>query len=70
MPQNLHAFTSVADPDLGNVKMQNVMFRMSDTPGGIRWAGRGLGDDNHASYGDRLGLTEKELTELADKGVL
>ena len=50
--------------------MQNVMFRLSDTPGGIRWAGRGLGDDNQAVYGDQLGLTEKELTELANQGVL
>jgi len=66
----LGSIATIDDPDLGSVKMQNVMFRMSDTPGRIRWAGRGLGADNSAIYGDELGLTEDELAELTDKGVL
>ncbi len=66
----LGSIATIDDADLGSVKMQNVMFRMSDTPGRIRWAGRGLGADNSAIYGDELGLTEDELAELIDKGVL
>lgn len=66
----LESITTVDDPELGSVKMQNVMFRMSDTPGRIRWAGRRLGEDNHAVYCDGLGLTDEDLTELEKKGVL
>ncbi len=66
----LGSIATIDDADLGSVKMQNVMFRMSDTPGRIRWAGRGLGADNSAIYGDELGLTEDELAELTGKGVL
>jgi crotonobetainyl-CoA:carnitine CoA-transferase CaiB-like acyl-CoA transferase len=68
--QALNSITSVDDPDLGSVKMQNVMFRMSDTPGQIRWAGRRLGQNNHAVYCEELGLSEADLTELHEKGVL
>jgi crotonobetainyl-CoA:carnitine CoA-transferase CaiB-like acyl-CoA transferase len=68
--QALDSITSVDDPDLGSVKMQNVMFRMSNTPGRIRWAGRRLGQDNQAVYCEELGLSEADLTELHKKGVL
>ena len=41
-PRNHH---HIADEDLGDLKMQNLIFRMGDTPGAIRWAGRRLGQD-------------------------
>ena len=66
----LGSIVSVDDPDLGSVKMQNVMYRMSDTPGEIRWAGRGLGEDNLAVFGSELGMSEGELEALHDKGVM
>ena len=66
----LDSIASVPDPELGSVKMQNVMFRMSDTPGRIRWAGRLLGQDNHSVYCEELGLSDDELTALREKGVL
>ena len=53
----------------GPLKMQNVMFRLSDTPGTIAWAGRPLGADNDAVYGER-GLSADERLALAEKGVL
>ena len=31
--------TTVDDEDLGPLKMQNLIFRLGDTPGGIRWTG-------------------------------
>lgn len=66
----LGSIASVDDPDLGSVKMQNVMFRMSATPGRIQWAGRGLGEDNRSIYVDELGVTDDELTALAEAGVV
>ena len=46
--QALHSIVSVPDPELGTVKMQNVLFRMSGTPGKIRWTGRPIGADTDA----------------------
>jgi crotonobetainyl-CoA:carnitine CoA-transferase CaiB-like acyl-CoA transferase len=66
----LGSFVSVDDPDLGSVKMQNVMFRMSETPGRIQWAGRGLGEDNHNVYADELGMSDEQLKSLTEEGVL
>ncbi len=42
----LGSIITMDDPDLGPMKMQNVWFRMSDTPGQVRWTGRSLGADN------------------------
>ncbi|MEO7127234.1 MAG: CoA transferase [Nakamurella sp.] len=47
----------VDDPDLGRMLMHNVMWRMSKTPGSIRFTGRGLGADTDEilhgiGYGD------------------
>ena len=66
----LGSIVSLDDPDLGAVRMQNVMFRMSDTPGEIRWAGRGLGQDNREVFGNELGMRQEELDELREKGVM
>lgn len=60
----LGTIAQVEDPHLGPLRMQNVMFRLSETPGGIRWTGRELGADNEAVYRDELGLTAAEFLEL------
>ena len=57
------SIVSVDDPDLGALRMQNVLFRMSDTPGAIRFTGRPLGADTDAVLGDELGLDLKDLRE-------
>lgn len=66
----LDAITTVADPELGMVKMQNVMFRLSETPGQIKWTGRPLGADNEEVYRDGLGLSAERLAELQEKRVI
>jgi crotonobetainyl-CoA:carnitine CoA-transferase CaiB-like acyl-CoA transferase len=66
----LDSITTVSDPVLGPVKMQNVMFRMSQTPGAIRWTGRGLGADTDSVLSERLGLTPAELGTLQRSGVI
>jgi crotonobetainyl-CoA:carnitine CoA-transferase CaiB-like acyl-CoA transferase len=68
--QALGSIASIEDPDLGRIKMQNVMFRMSETPGHISWAGRGLGEDNRAIYVEELGVSDDELATLAEAGVV
>jgi crotonobetainyl-CoA:carnitine CoA-transferase CaiB-like acyl-CoA transferase len=68
--QALGSIVSVDDPELGSVKMQNVMFRMSETPGRVQWAGRGLGADNRSVFGDELGFSDEQLQMLSEEGVL
>jgi crotonobetainyl-CoA:carnitine CoA-transferase CaiB-like acyl-CoA transferase len=61
--------TTVDDEDLGPLKMQNLIFRLGDTPGGIRWTGRRLGQDNDAVYAE-LGVDAERLAVLREKGVV
>jgi crotonobetainyl-CoA:carnitine CoA-transferase CaiB-like acyl-CoA transferase len=61
------AITQVDDPDLGPVRMQNLLFRMSDTPGAIRFTGRQLGADTDAILGDELGL---DVADLRARGIV
>jgi crotonobetainyl-CoA:carnitine CoA-transferase CaiB-like acyl-CoA transferase len=62
--------TTVHDEDLGTLKMQNLMFRLGTTPGGIRHPGRRLGQDNDDVYGELLGLDGDKLDQLREEGVI
>jgi crotonobetainyl-CoA:carnitine CoA-transferase CaiB-like acyl-CoA transferase len=53
----------------GGVRMHNVVPRMSETPGEIRWVGGELGQDNHAVFG-ALGLSCDEQQRLRASGVI
>ncbi|MEL3950057.1 CaiB/BaiF CoA transferase family protein [Streptomyces sp. LNU-CPARS28] len=57
------------DPELGDLRMQNVLFRLSETPGAIRWAGRPHGADTDAVLTE-LGLTGREISSLREAGAL
>jgi crotonobetainyl-CoA:carnitine CoA-transferase CaiB-like acyl-CoA transferase len=59
--------TTVDDEDLGPVRMQNVPFRLSATPGEIRFTGRSLGADTDAILGDELGL---DVADLRERGIV
>ncbi len=67
--QALQSIVTVPDEDLGEVKMQNVMFRLSQTPGGIRWTGRRKGQDNQVVLGE-LGYSADAIAEFARNGVI
>ncbi len=65
----LEMVTTVEDPDLGPVRMQNVLFRMSETPGSIRWTGRALGADTDEVLAE-LGRTPEQVADLRARGVV
>ncbi|WDF37389.1 CoA transferase [Streptomyces sp. T12] len=65
----LDTITTVDDPELGPLRMQNVLFRLSATPGTIRWPGRPHGADTDEILTD-LGLTPAELAALREEGAL
>ncbi|HEX2173383.1 MAG TPA: CoA transferase [Dehalococcoidia bacterium] len=61
---------TVPDPELGPITMQNVIARLSATPGSIRWAGRPKGADNEEIFAGRLGLSPAEIERLRAGGVI
>ncbi|SHK98499.1 Crotonobetainyl-CoA:carnitine CoA-transferase CaiB [Pseudonocardia thermophila] len=62
--------TTVDDPDLGPVLMHNVMWRMSQTPGSIRFTGRSLGADTDAVLVDELGYDPQTVAELRRRQIV
>jgi len=66
----LDTIIPVEDPELGPIKMQNVMFRMSETPGSIKWTGRDPGADNAEVYGQVLGMDAQRMADLKARGVI
>nr|WP_051798643.1 CoA transferase [Streptomyces sp. NRRL S-337] len=65
----LGSITEVPDDELGPLRMQNVLFRLSETPGAIRWAGRPHGADTDGVLA-ALGLDEAEISGLREAGAL
>ncbi|MFJ9419466.1 CaiB/BaiF CoA transferase family protein [Streptomyces sp. NPDC101227] len=65
----LESVTEVPDDELGTVRMQNVLFRLSETPGAIHWAGRPHGADTDEVL-TGLGLTGPEIAGLREAGAL
>ncbi len=57
------AVATVEDEDLGPLRMQGVLFRMSETPGSIRFAGRAHGADTDEVMAE-LGFTADEVADL------
>lgn len=60
---------TVDDPELGAIRMQNQLFRLSATPGSIRWTGRTHGADTDEILGD-LGLGSQETDALRERGIV
>ena len=63
------AITAVDDPDLGPVRMQNVLFGLSSSPGAIRHTGRDLGADTDEVL-KGVGLSVERINELRAKRVV
>ncbi|THV27292.1 CaiB/BaiF CoA transferase family protein [Glycomyces paridis] len=59
----------VEDDELGPMKMQNVLFRLSETPGAVRWTGRRHGQDTDAVLAE-AGVTREQLDLLRAKGIV
>jgi crotonobetainyl-CoA:carnitine CoA-transferase CaiB-like acyl-CoA transferase len=61
---------STVHPVIGEVKMPNVVPRLSETPGEIAWLGRDLGEDTDAILSRALRYTPGQLERLRSKGVI
>lgn len=61
---------TIDDPDLGPVKMQGVIPRLTNHGGRVWRTGPGLGEDNDLVYREYLGLDEETVQRLRDEGVI
>ncbi len=60
----------VEDADLGPVRMQGVIPRMTNHPGEVWRTAPALGEDNARVYGDYLGKSTEEIEKLAAAGTI
>ncbi len=64
------AIVHVMHHEYGELAMQNVVPRLSDTPGRVRHAAPALGAHNAELFGTLLGLDEEECRTLADRMII
>ena len=64
------AIVTVAHPQLGDFPMQNVVPKLSDTPGEVRWVGPELGEHTDEVLAEALDLDEAARSALRDAGVI
>ncbi|MFF3567481.1 CaiB/BaiF CoA transferase family protein [Nocardia jiangxiensis] len=62
--QARNTYATVQDSDLGPMRLQAPVPRLSKTPAAIDHTGRALGEDNDFVYRDVLGLDEQEIEQL------
>ena len=64
------AIISMNHPALGELKMQNVFPKLSETQGKVKWCGPELGQHNDEIYGDLLKLSKDKIVEYKEKGII
>jgi len=60
----------VADKRLGSLAIPNLVPRLTETPGEVRWLGPSLGEHNEEIYAGRLGLSAAEQARLRENGTI
>ena len=65
--QNL---VEIFDPREGRVVVPNVLPKLSETPGELKWLGPDMGQHNDEIYRGRLGLSAEEVDRLKNEGVI
>ncbi len=61
---------TMRDGRAGEVAVPNIVPRLTDTPGEVRWLGPALGAHNDEVYRGLLGIEAGEMRRLADAGVI
>jgi crotonobetainyl-CoA:carnitine CoA-transferase CaiB-like acyl-CoA transferase len=64
------AIVSAHDPEIGEIKMQAVFPKLSETPGGVRWPAKRLGADNDYVWREIAGVGEDRMAALKAAGVI
>jgi succinyl-CoA:(S)-malate CoA-transferase subunit B len=58
------------DPRVGELAIPNLVPRLSDTPGEVRWLGPSMGEHNNEVYRQWLGLNDAEIERLTAAQVI
>ncbi len=61
---------TMEDPRVGPLSVPNLVPRLSDTPGVVKWLGQPLGAHNEAIYQGMLGLDDAEMARLKAAAVI
>ena len=65
------SIVKVFDKELNReISVQNVVPKLSKTPGKIKFTGRSIGADNDEIFLGMLGLSEARYQELRNKGAI
>lgn len=64
------AIISVNDPELGPVRMQGVIPRLTQHPGAVWRSGPALGQDTDDVLRDYIGMPTEEIATLRHRGVI
>lgn len=60
----------VADDDFGELSMPSVVPSLANSPGRVRWPGPRLGAQTNEVLGELCGLSDGEIAELRQEGVV
>lgn len=60
----------VDDAALGKILMQNVIYKLSETPGEIRFTGRSLGEDSREILSELVELSDSDINDLHNRRII
>ncbi len=63
-------FVTVDHPQVGPKQYPGIPWKMSVTPGQVRWPSPTLGQHNEEVYGELLGMTGQEIGQLEKTGII
>ena len=63
-------FTTMTKEEVGTHAYPGVYAKLSKTPGKIKWPSPTLGQHNEYVLGELLGMSENEITALADENII
>jgi len=68
--QDLDRAAETTKSRIGALAVPDVVPRLSATPGEIRWLGEGIGAQNDEIFRDLLGLSDGDIRQMRDDGVI
>jgi succinyl-CoA:(S)-malate CoA-transferase subunit B len=61
---------TMRDPRIGELAIPNLVPRLSETPGEVKWLGPAMGEHNGEIYRDWLELSDAEMAALTAARVI